>query len=255
MKTEEILNHFEHQAKVGKWDSLYDPKNPESFSFIVRLRKTLNLLKDVNNKKICDLGCGTGILIPYILEKKCKYTGIDFSKEMLEKIKSKYPQEILNGQVNLLLSDFRNINETNEFDVFIGLGFIEYFDNPKEIISKLYNMMPKDGTLILSFPNINSFDFMMIRFLTILRIIVKKIFKIGKPNAPRKMWSKKEACKILKETGFKDFQIKNYEINIFVYPFTVFFPRIATFITKKLEYTWLEKINFFARGFLISTKK
>ena len=49
MKTEEILNHFEHQAKVGKWDSLYDPKNPESFSFIVRLQKTLNLLKDVNN--------------------------------------------------------------------------------------------------------------------------------------------------------------------------------------------------------------
>ena len=50
-------------------------------------------------------------------------------------------------------------------------------------------------------------------------------------------------------------EIKNYEINIFVYPFTVFFPRIATFITKKLEYTWLEKINFFSRGFLISTKK
>ena len=75
------------------------------------------------------------------MEKKCKYTGIDFSKEMLEKIKSKYPQEILNGQVNLLLSDFRNINVTNEFDVFVGLGFIEYFDNPKEIIRRKKNQI------------------------------------------------------------------------------------------------------------------
>ena len=80
MKTEEILNHFEHQAKVGKWDSLYDPKNPESFSFIVRLQKTLNLLKDVNNKKICDLGCGTGILSIFSAQAGAKHVyGIDNS--------------------------------------------------------------------------------------------------------------------------------------------------------------------------------
>ena len=43
MKTNEVLNYFEQEAKVGNWDSLYDSSNPKSYSFIVRLQKTLNL--------------------------------------------------------------------------------------------------------------------------------------------------------------------------------------------------------------------
>ena len=74
----EVLNFFEKSAKMGNWDSLYNPNNPRSFSFIIRLQKTLNLLENIENKKICDLGCGTGVLIPFILKKKGNYTGIDF---------------------------------------------------------------------------------------------------------------------------------------------------------------------------------
>lgn len=255
MKTNEVLNYFEQEAKVGNWDSLYDSSNPKSYSFIVRLQKTLNLLEDIENKKVCDLGCGTGVLIPFILKKKGNYTGIDFSKEMLDSIKKKYPKETLNHTVNLLLNDFKNIDESKIYDVLVGLGFIEYFEEPQNIINKLYKILSKDGTLILSFPNLNSFDFSMIRLLTIPRVIAKKIFKIGKPNPPRKMWSKKNAYKLFQEAGFKNLHIQNYEINVVVYPFTVFFPKFATFISKKLEYTWLSKIGFFANGFIISAKK
>ena len=255
MKKDEVLNYFEKEAKVGNWASLYNLDNPKSYSFIVRLQKTLNLLKDIEEKKICDLGCGTGVLIPYILQKKGKYTGIDFSKEMLNKIKSKYSTEISSGQINLLLSDFKDIDENKTYDVLIGLGFIEYFEDPEKILNKLYKMIPESGSLILSFPNINSFDFTMIRMLTVLRFLAKRIFNLGSLNPPRKMWSKKNACKLLSKVGFKNFHIENYEINIFVYPFTVFFPKLATFITKRLEYTWLSKVNFFANGFIISVKK
>jgi len=251
----EVLNFFEKSAKMGNWDSLYNPNNPKSFSFIIRLQKTLNLLENIENKKICDLGCGTGVLIPFILKKKGNYTGIDFSKEMLDKIKLKYSKEIFDNKVNLILSDFNNIDETAKYEVLIGLGFIEYFEDPEKILKKLYNMMSENSSLILSFPNVNSFDFLMIRLLTLLRIFVKKIFSLGGPNPPRKMWSKKNACRLLTKSGFKILKIKNYEINIFVYPLTVFFPRFATFITKKLEFTWLSKVNFFANGFIISLKK
>ena len=79
----EVLNYFETQAKSGDWESLYNPQNPKSYPFIIRLQKTLNLLEDIDNKKICDLGCGTGVLIPFILKKNGNYTGIDFSKKML----------------------------------------------------------------------------------------------------------------------------------------------------------------------------
>ena len=37
---QEHLNYFEKEAKAGNWESLYNPSNPKSYSFIVRLQKT-----------------------------------------------------------------------------------------------------------------------------------------------------------------------------------------------------------------------
>jgi len=251
----EVLNYFETQAKSGDWESLYNPQNPKSYPFIIRLQKTLNLLEDIDNKKICDLGCGTGELIPFILKKNGNYTGIDFSEKMLDVIKSKYQKEIHNKKVDLLLTDFKNMDETHKYDILIGLGFIEYFDEPKEIVKKLYNIISNEGRLILSFPNVNSLDFLVIRLLTILRIFIKKFLKVGQNNPPRKMWSKRSAEKMLKEAGFINLKLENYYINLFAYPFTIFFPNFSTFMAKKLENTWLSKIGFFANGFIISAQK
>ena len=137
----EVLSYFEAQAKSGDWESLYNPQNPKSYPFIVRLQKTLNLLENIDNKKICDLGCGTGVLIPFILKKNGNYTGIDFSKRMLDTIRSKYQKEINDKKVDLLLSDFKNLDQTRKYDILIGLGFMEYFDEPKKIVKKLYNII------------------------------------------------------------------------------------------------------------------
>ena len=69
------------------------------------------------------------------------------------------------------------------------------------------------------------------------------------------MWSKGSAQKMLMEEGFINFKLENYYINLFVYPLTGFFPNFSTFIAKKLENTWLSKIDFFANGFIISAQK
>ena len=63
------------------------------------------------------------------------------------------------------------------------------------------------------------------------------------------------AQKILKTVGFTDFQIKNYYVNLLVYPVTVILPSFSSFVAKKLEFTWLSKIDFFVNGFIISAKK
>ena len=237
----EVLNYFETQAKSGDWESLYNPLNPKSYPFIIRLQKTLNLLEDIDNKKICDLGCGTGVLIPFILKKNGNYTGIDFSKRMLDTIRSKYQKEINDKKVDLLLSDFKNLDQTRKYDILIGLGFMEYFDEPKKIVKKLYNIIPNEGRIILSFPNVNSFDFLTIRLLTILRIIIKKFLKLGQNNPPRKMWSKRSAQKLLKETGFINFKLENYYINLFAFNTIHNFHNIQVQHNKNKSFTILKK--------------
>ena len=251
----EVLNYFEKEAKDGSWDSLYNPKNPRSYPFIIRLQKTLNLLGDINNKKICDLGCGTGALTPFVLKKGGNYTGIDFSEKMLDFMRTTYSKEIAEKKIDLILSDFKNFDESKSFDVFVGLGFIEYFDDPEKIINKLYKILPKGGHLILSFPNSKSLDFLILRLLKIFRIIFKKIFKPDHKNPPRKMWSKKNAKKMLEDVGFTKFHIVNYYVNLFAYPITVVLPSFSSFMAKRLEFTWLSKIDFLVNGFIISVKK
>ena len=43
--------------------------------------------------KILDLGCGNGRYVPKFLDKGAKYIGQDFSRELVEIAKIKYPRE------------------------------------------------------------------------------------------------------------------------------------------------------------------
>ncbi len=241
----EVLNYFETEAKDGNWDFLYNPRNPKSYPFIIRLQKTLNLLNDISNKKICDLGCGTGALIPFILKKKGNYTGVDFSEKMLDFIKARYPKEISENKIELILSDIDNFDESKSFDIFIGLGFIEYFEDPEKIIRKLYKILPNGGHLILSFPNSRSLDFLIIRLLTIFRIILKKIFKPNHKNPPRKMWSKKKCTKNIKNGGIYRFSNQKLLCKFTCLSCDCNFAKFFKFCGKKVRIYLVIKNRFF----------
>ena len=252
----DVKKFFEKKAETGEWKSLYDQNNPSSYPFIIRLEKTIEMLNDkVSGKKICDLGCGTGALIPHMIKANADYTGIDFSKEMLSKIKAQQLDETHNNKIHLHHLDFNNDNLEKKFDVLVGLGFIEYFEDPIKIIKKCNEILNKDGLILLSFPNRLSIDFTMIRILKYLRLFLKKVFGIGKDNPWRKMWSYKEANQLFKDGNFEIMLIKNYYTNLAIYPITALFPSFAFTLAKFFENTFLNKINLFNAGYLILAKK
>lgn len=248
-----VHNFFQTKAKTGDWKSLYDLKNPSSYPFTIRLEKTIKILqKNIKGKKVCDLGCGTGALIPFVVKSGAKYTGVDFSIEMLNKIKYNVNFKQLN--LDLINGDFSKLNFNKKFDVLVGLGFIEYFENSIKIIKKCKLIMKKDGLLLLSFPNRICLDFLVIRLLYFLRIFLKFFFKIGKDNPKRKMWSYKEAKKVLNSNGFEIIRVENYYTNLLVYPFTVLFPNLSFSISRFIEKTFLNNYRFLNGGFLILSK-
>ena len=224
-----VQNFFDKSAKTGHWSSLYDKNKPASYPFIIRLQKSIKLLNtNITNKQVCDLGCGTGSLIPFVLSSEAFYTGIDFSDEMLSRIKNEYKKEVDNKKVELFKIDLVNDDLKRKYDVLVGLGFVEYFENPDQMLNKCEKFLEEKGLLLLSFPNRLSLDFTMIRLLTFVRIFLKKIFKIGKENPKRKMWSKKEAKNFLSQK-FEIIKIENYYVNILAYPLTVLFPKLSFF--------------------------
>ena len=249
-----VQNFFEKKAKTGEWKDLYDLNNPSSYPFVIRLKKTQKMLEGkVSGKKLCDLGCGTGALIPFVLECKGNYTGIDFSDEMLSKIKDNANYDT--SKLNLKNVDFNEANIDEQFDILVGLGFIEYFEDPNKIIKKLNKILSKDGYLLLSFPNRLCLDFTSIRFLTLIRFFLKKFFNIGRDNPKRKMWSYSEALDLFNYGEFEIVNVKNYYTNLCIYPLTVLFPSVAFKISSILEKTFLNKFRFLNAGFLVLVKK
>ncbi len=255
MDNEKIFDYFEKQAKTGKWDSLYNPQNPISYPFILRLQKALGFLKIVKDKTICDLGCGTGILIPFIMERDGNYVGVDNSPEMIKIIEEKHPSFSQPNKITLVCSDFQNLKIDKSCDIFIGLGFIEYFSEPEKVIKKIYDYLPAGGQLILSFPNFQSLDYYSLIFFSPLRYLVRKIFDISTPQPPRRLWTLAKAKKMFEDTGFRNQAHVNYNVNVLFYPFYRFIPKFCNVIAKMAEYSWLSKISFFSTGFIISGKK
>jgi SAM-dependent methyltransferase len=94
-------------------------------------------------------------LIPY---------GIEYSEPGVEVNRSVF---VSNGIApeNVIHADFLG-NEVGEkyagyFDIVVSNGFIEHFDNPKEVVNKHINLLKKGGTLIISIPHLRGFNYAM----------------------------------------------------------------------------------------------
>jgi len=61
--------------------------------------------------------------------------------------------DFLAGQIDKRFDGF--------FDVVVSNGFIEHFDNPKEVVGKHINLLKKGGLLIISIPNLRGFNYAM----------------------------------------------------------------------------------------------
>lgn len=250
-----VFEYFQSQAKSGMWGSLYEEKNPASYPFLLRVQNALTLLKGVEHKKIMDLGCGTGILLPHIVDGGGDYLGVDMSDNMMHELKGHYSDLIGSERIKLILGDISEIELPGHVDIAVGLGFIEYFDKPDLIVQKIHSSLADNGELILSFPNFGSLDYFSLRILLPFRWLARK--SIGKETIqpPRTLWNTVKAKELFNKNGFKDIRIVNYHINLIAYPFTRIMPRFTNSLGKMVEDSYLKKISWFATSFIVVGKK
>jgi ubiquinone/menaquinone biosynthesis C-methylase UbiE len=129
----------EHFDKVAKNYDYY--KNKNSF-YYQNLKKLLGKLIQ-KNKKVFEIGCGTGDLLNY-LRPKYGY-GYDISSEMISISKSKF-----------LIS--KNLTFSTEwprenFDYIFMSDVIEHLENPTEVFQKISKLMTKNTVFINTMAN------------------------------------------------------------------------------------------------------
>ncbi len=153
---EYVLNDYNE-----KDDDIFDKEYVDLYSIayydthdIIRDAKVIQkyIPQDWDKEKVSIVvgGCGVGKL-PNYWKNELKYknvTGIDFSKNMLQKAENTYPSiEFIRG--NLVDSKVFSTNSTNLFIMDERTLFMNHIDDMKKIIQNVANSLVDDGIFVL----------------------------------------------------------------------------------------------------------
>jgi len=118
------------------------------FNAYLEVPATTSLLKNVKNKKVLDLGCGTGRHTVILKRRGAKVWGIDLSPKMIEIAKSEIKDvDFKIGSV------YRLPYKSNFFDIVVAGLVIGYFKNLDKAFKEVYRVLKNNGIFVFSLTN------------------------------------------------------------------------------------------------------
>ncbi len=131
------------------FDSMADQWDNIAFHDMDKIQKIVNLLDLRHSKNILDIGCGTGILLPF-LKKNIPYDGkiiaLDISSKMIERAREKYG----NDQIEYICKDFFEYDSKEGYDYAIAYSCLPHFVERRKFLLKAKEMLRKDGKLVIA---------------------------------------------------------------------------------------------------------
>ncbi len=148
--------------------------------------------------RVLEGGCGMGKISFSLLQDGYSVIGIDYSKKLIEKVKSQDKK----FAKNFLTMDARSLKfPPSSFDVYISPGVIEHFQDSdqEKMLREAHHILKKDGRIILIVPVMNA-----LRSLR-AKQIQKEFDELKAKGVPfyQFVYSTKAVKKLLEKTGFE----------------------------------------------------
>lgn len=104
---------------------------------------------------VVDCGCGVGKLAPFLAEKQdiTSYTGIDFSKEMIN-IARWIIHKLNNSNMSVTHSKIEDISG-KQFSSAVSIQSYYSWPQPLETLKSVFDLLNNDGVFVLATPNPN----------------------------------------------------------------------------------------------------
>jgi ubiquinone/menaquinone biosynthesis C-methylase UbiE len=118
------------------------------FNAYLEVPATSSLLKNVKDKKVLDLGCGTGRHTIILKNRGAKVWGLDLSPKMLEIAKTE-----IKG-VDFKVGTVYNLPyKSNFFDIVMSGLVVGYFEDIDKAFKEIHRVLKKNGIFVFSITN------------------------------------------------------------------------------------------------------
>ena len=190
-KTQQELKALHSNDYVVKFES----EQKES-----RVLRLIQVIKFTKKDDVIDIGCGSGMIIPLIIDDINSYTGLDFSKDFIDFAELKHTHKY-NQVVDFICDDINHfsINTNQRFSKALALDLSEhvYDEEWLRMLKSMYTLLKNDGCLYIHTPNLDFF----IEKLKNKNLILKQFPEhIAVRNA-------QENVNILISAGFKNIEV------------------------------------------------
>lgn len=145
----------------GERDDMFNPQMVNIGDRYRHLQRYRYAAKKIgNNRKVLDLGCGTGYGTKILSNERNEVYGIDISQKAVDYAKKTYfgPRYTCSSAERLPFKD-------NDFDVITAFEVIEHIENPEKALAEIYRVLKNDGSLFISTPNLRHLGNMLGHFL------------------------------------------------------------------------------------------
>jgi len=119
----------------------------------IMLRRKYRLIKRENpNKKLLDIGCGTGYFLNHMQNKNYQIFGVE---------KEKNAREFAINNFNIPVAspdDFLSQKHSQQYDIITLWHVLEHIQNFSEYLKSIHNKLNQNGILIIALPNHKSYD-------------------------------------------------------------------------------------------------
>lgn len=180
-------------ANTEQFEMIARQYDTEERMFIAKISS--DAMKEYKNeyqdKRMIDFGCGTGLIGLELYEECKEILFIDSSKTMIEVLNDKIDRLQLQNASTLCFDLEEGLPNDLHSDVLVLAQVLLHIPNTKEILERFYEILHKEGTLLLV-------DF--VKNENIQSKIVHNGFK------------KEELLELCKEIGFKDLEYKEIYI-------------------------------------------
>jgi len=109
---------------------------------------TMSLIKQIKNKQVLDLGCGTGRHTKVLQRRRANVYGIDLSRKMIKIAKNEVKS------VKLVIGSAYNLPyKSGCFDLVVAGLVADYFEDLDKAFREIYRVLKKSGIFIFSIKN------------------------------------------------------------------------------------------------------